>query len=93
MRTKRGARTLVYRGHRYVVNRRGHDGRIFWRCGKSRSCSGSITTLDDRIVSQREDHNHAPDEGEIKFANCVIYILYMEISVFYYCVRDMQDQY
>ena len=49
IRTKRGARSLVYRGHRsYVVNRRGHDG-----------------TLDDRIVSQRDDHDHAPDEGEI----------------------------
>ena len=36
------------------VNTRRRDGRIFWKCGKSRSCSGSITTLDDRTVSQRE---------------------------------------
>ena len=32
--TQRGARSLVYQGYKYVINRRGRDGRIFWRCGK-----------------------------------------------------------
>ena len=30
--TQRGARSLIYEGHKYVINRRGRDGRIFWRC-------------------------------------------------------------
>ena len=69
--TKRGARALIYRGHRYVINRRGQDGRIFWRCGRSRSCSGSITTMDDNILSQRDVHNHEPDEDEIAIEKIV----------------------
>ncbi len=47
---KRGARAIVYEGHRYTLNRRGRDGRIFWMCGRSLSCSGSLSTLQDEIV-------------------------------------------
>ena len=43
------------------VNRRGHDSRIFWPVGRAEAAVGSITTLDDRIVSQRDDHKHAVD--------------------------------
>ncbi len=52
--TKRGARAVVHAGHEHVLNRRGRDGRIFWRCGQSRSCSGSLSTLNDEIVSQKD---------------------------------------
>ena len=69
--TKRGARALIYRRHRYVINRRGQDGRIFWRCGRSRSCSGSITTMDDNILSQRDVRNHEPDEDKIAIEKIV----------------------
>jgi len=41
----------------YVINRKGQDGRIFWRCAKSRSCSGGVTTLDDAVVSNRAMHH------------------------------------
>jgi len=47
----------------YVVNRR---GQVFWRCAKSRSCSGGVTTLDDAVVSNRAMHNHPVDTAEIK---------------------------
>ena len=59
--TKRGARALLYQGHRYVINRRGVDSRVHWRCGKSRSCSGGMTTKDERIISVRDNHNHLAD--------------------------------
>ena len=64
--TKRGARAIVYEGHKYVLNRRGRDGRIFWRCGRNRSCSGSLCTLVDEIISQKDTHNHPPDDAEIQ---------------------------
>ena len=43
------------------INRRGRDGRIFWTVGRAEAAVESITTLDDRIVSQRDDHKHALD--------------------------------
>ena len=67
--TKRGGRALIYQGHcghRYVINRRGRDGRIFWRCGVSRLCSGAVTTMLNEILSQRDIHNHPPDVAEIE---------------------------
>ena len=51
--TNRGA--LVYEGYKYQINRRGLDGRIFWRCSKSRICSGTLTTLNGEIISNRAD--------------------------------------
>ena len=41
--TTRGARSLIYEGHRYIINSRGRIDRIFWRCAISRSCSGGLT--------------------------------------------------
>ena len=64
--TKRCARAIVYEGHKYVLNRRGRDGRIFWRCGRNQSCSGSLCTLEDEIISQKDTHNHPPDDAEIQ---------------------------
>ena len=64
--TSRGARALVYEGNIYNINRRGRDGRIFWRCAKNRSCGGSITSLDGTILSTRVDkHNHPSNEAEM----------------------------
>ena len=72
VKTKRGARALLYEGYRYVINRRGRDERIFWRCSKSRTCSGSLCTLDDQIISSRKDqHNHPPDEAETEVEKIV----------------------
>ena len=57
--TQRGARFLIYEGHKYVINRRGRDGRIFWRCAKSRQCKGAVTTKENEIISSRSDeYNH-----------------------------------
>ena len=72
VKTKRGARALLHEGYRYVINRRGRDERIFWRCSKSRTCSGSLCTLDDQIISSRKDqHNHPPDEAETEVEKIV----------------------
>ena len=35
----------------------------FWRCAKSRSCSGGV---DDAVLSNRVMHNHPVDMAEIK---------------------------
>ena len=75
--TKREGRALIYQGHRYVINRRGRDGRIFWRCAVSRLCSGSVTTTSNEILSQRDIHSHPPDVAEIDNIckrTCSIYI-------------------
>ena len=64
--TQRGARALLYQGHKYVINRRGREDRIFWRCGKSRTCSGSVTTQEDIVISARDTHNHPVDTAELE---------------------------
>ena len=64
--TKRGARAIVYESHKHVLNRRGRDGHIFWRCGRSRSCSGSVCTLHGEIMSRKDTHNHPPDDAEVQ---------------------------
>ena len=64
--TQRGARSLVYQGYKYVINRRGRDGKILWRCAKSRSCSGGMTTMDNEIISPRDTHNHPSDAAELE---------------------------
>ncbi len=69
--TKRGARAVVHAGHKYVLNRRGRDGRTFWRCGQSHSCSGSLSTRNDEIVSQKDTHNHPPNFAEIEVEKVV----------------------
>ena len=64
--TTRGARSLIYEGYKYVINRRGRDDRILWRCAKSRSCSGGLTSINSEIVSSRaNEHSHPPDEAEV----------------------------
>ena len=64
--TQRGAQLLIYNGYMYIINRKAQDGRIFWRCQKSRQCNGGITTLGDQIVSQRNTHNHSFNPAEIR---------------------------
>ena len=39
---------------------------MYWRCGKTRNCSGSLCTLYDQIVSRNDIHSHPPDEAEIE---------------------------
>ena len=55
--TTRGARSLIFEG-----NRRGRNDSIFWRCAKSRSCSGNLKTIKSEIVSCRAgEHTHPPE--------------------------------
>ena len=60
--TKRGARAIVYKGHKYVMNQQGRDGCNFWRSGRNCSCSGSLCTLEHEI----DTHNHPPNYAEIQ---------------------------
>ena len=57
---------MIYEDYMYVINRKARDGRVFWRCHKSRQCSGGLTTLDNTIVSTRSTHNHPADPAEVK---------------------------
>ena len=69
--TKRGGRVLLYEGHRYVINRRGRDERIFWRCS-NRECTGSLTTLKDNTITTQKDHNHPGDQAAIEVEKIVV---------------------
>ena len=62
--TIRGGQALIHEGYKYVLNRQGHDDRIFWRCAKSRCCSGALNTINDEIVSSTaSEHNHPPNDA------------------------------
>ena len=63
--TKRGARSLVCGGHKYLMNRRGRDDKIYWRCAKSRSCGETVITQEGTVILV-EDYSHPPDPAEIK---------------------------
>ena len=54
------------------MNRRSRDGRFFWRCGRSRDCSGSITTLIDITIISQKSHNHPADQAEIEAEKIVV---------------------
>ena len=64
--TIRGARSLIFEGYKYIINRRGRNDIIFWRCAISRSCSGGLTTINNEIASSRAgEHSHPPDGAEM----------------------------
>ena len=51
-----------------MMNRRGRDGSVYWRCTRSRNshCTGTITTdIDDRLVFITNTHNHPRDDSAI----------------------------
>ena len=38
------------------------DGSIFWRCSKKdKKCKASITTMGNRIIRAKNEHNHFAD--------------------------------
>ena len=58
----------------YMINRRGREDVIYWRCHRSRNshCTGSITTgPGDAIVSVKDTHNHPPDQASIEVKKLV----------------------
>ena len=60
----KGGQVLLYKGHKYHVNRRNDNtNRIFWRC-YDRKCPGRATSksLD---VAPTKDHNHLPNSTMI----------------------------
>ena len=67
--TRKGL-SLIYDGYKYVLNRRGRNDRMFWRCAKNRSCNGGLTTMNDEIVSS--EHKHPPDEAEMTASKAVV---------------------
>ena len=58
----------------YMINRRGREDVIYWRCHRSRNshCTGPITTgPGDAIVSVKDTHNHPPDQASIEVKKLV----------------------
>ena len=65
MKTKRGARSLAFKGYRYTLNRRGREGQSYWRCVDC-NCSGRVSTDEnDALISENNAHNHQPNTTEI----------------------------
>lgn len=62
--TQRGGQLLLFEGHRYQINRKGKDERIFWRC-HYRVCPGRVTTEGGNILSSKP-HDHPADEIDNK---------------------------
>ncbi len=57
-----------------VYCRRVRDDTIYWRCTRSRNChcTGSITTgPGDTIISEKDSHNHPPDQTSIEVKKSV----------------------
>ena len=57
----KGRRTVIYRNFEYVKHRNNKNGEIYWRCKlyQSYKCKGHLKTLDDRIVSNKDqEHTH-----------------------------------
>ena len=72
--TQRGARSLIYGGYSYMVNRRGREGTtVYWRCTRSRNahCSGTITTDGDQLISIKDTHNHPREDSLIEVKKMV----------------------
>eukprot|EP00093_Oithona_nana_P011676 11676.XXX_695628_695807_1 [CDS] Oithona nana genome sequencing. len=46
-------------GFRYSKGHAYGDGSIFWRCSKKdKKCKASITTMGNRIIRSKNEHNH-----------------------------------
>ncbi len=57
-----------------VYCRHARDDTIYWRCTRSRNChcTGSITTgPGDAIISEKDSHNHPPDQTSIEVKKSV----------------------
>ncbi len=72
--TQRGAQSLLHGGYSYMINRRGRDGVVYWRCTRSRNshCTGSVTTGSaDELPSVKNTHNHPPDAAQLEVKKLV----------------------
>eukprot|EP00117_Sycon_ciliatum_P049982 scpid112323/ scgid35350/ len=61
--TKRGGLRWIVEGYAHVVDKRGRDEVIFWRCDRKDElqCKGKLISEDDSIVKVTGLHCHAPD--------------------------------
>ena len=72
----------------YMINKRGQEDVIYWRCHRSRNChcTGPITTgPGDAIVSVKDTHNHPPDQASIEVKKLV--------STIQDCIRPIPQLY
>ena len=51
--TKQGARSMLYEGYKYTLNRCGNADQTYWRC-VNRSCPGRVTLNVQDGISQQE---------------------------------------
>lgn len=58
--TKRGARCLKHKGYQYKLNKRGDNGRTYWRC-VDKGCTGrAILSGNYDVLNTNNNHNHHP---------------------------------
>ena len=61
--TKRGGLKWIYKGHGYVIEKRGREEVMYWRCERKDElgCKGRIISQDDDILKATGHHSHTPE--------------------------------
>eukprot|EP00117_Sycon_ciliatum_P042009 scpid100264/ scgid30628/ len=61
--TKRGGLKWIYKVHGYVIEKRGREEVMYWRCERKDElgCKGRITSQDDDILKATGHNNHTPE--------------------------------
>ena len=67
--SSRGGDQLLFEGFRYQVNRRGNNGKVFWRC-HNRNCPGRIV-VEHETVGSKTQHSHQPDNNSDNVKNLI----------------------
>ena len=62
VKSQRGKDKLHYDGFTYLFHKTLADDSILWRCEKRGQCRGSLTTMNEEVVRNHQDHNHAPNQ-------------------------------
>ena len=81
--TRKGCKALMYRGCVFCKVREGDNGRVFWRCTKAadRNCKVRITTVNEKIESCRNEHNHLSEEEENEVKKQIIIMSCCHLSI------------
>ena len=66
VKSQKGHNQLIYRGH-LSMKERIIDGKTDWKCVcyKKIKCPARVQTLEDEMIKEPGEHNHAPDPAKI----------------------------
>lgn len=73
VKSQKGKDLLVYHGHMFSKEKTDENRKIIWKClsyAKSK-CSARIHTMDDGVIKEPHDHNHAPDQAKVQVKNVI----------------------